>query len=209
MTLPQNWFEYLLRGGVFMIPLAICSIVVLFVFIERFLAYRHLLLPTNFLDAIRQHLSGGDVAAALAHCNRFTQPAANVVANGLRRIGRPTYEIQEYMQSVGKAEVNALENRLSWLSTIASVAPVFGFLGTVTGMLNAFQTIATVQRQANPTDLAGGIWEALITTVVGLVVGLMATFAYNYLVGKLQKTTQQMEQMGTNFADMLQTPTQF
>ena len=208
-TLPQNWFEYVLKGGFFMLPLLICSIVVIFVAVERYLHFRNQLLPSNFLEGVRQFLTVGDVNAAVAHARKFNLPTARVIAKGIERIGRPTYEIQEYMQTVGKAEVASLENRLSWLSTISSVAPVFGFLGTVTGMLNAFQTIASVQRQANPADLAGGIWEALITTVVGLAIGLLATFAYNYLVGKLQKITLQMELISADFADMLQTPAKY
>lgn len=207
--LPQSWFDYIIRGGFFMIPLLICSVIVLFVWVERYWVYRNINVPSNYLEHIKQHLRMGDVAAALAHATRFPQPAAKVISKGIERIGRPTYEIQEYMLAVGKSEIARLEQRLSWLSTVASVAPVFGFLGTVTGMLNAFQTIASVQRQANPSDLAGGIWEALITTVAGLIIGLLATFAYNHLVGKLRNTTQEMESLSADFTDILQTPTSY
>jgi biopolymer transport protein ExbB len=125
---------------------------------------------------------------------------------GLERLGRPISEIQDAVQAAGKHETFDLEKRTNLLASIAGIAPMLGFFGTVVGMIRAFQQIQNLQGNVNPSVLAGGIWEALITTATGLLVGILALFSYNFLMGRIRRISNAMERSATDFIDLLQEP---
>jgi len=189
-----------------MIPIIIASLLAVYVFIERFLLYRKASANENFIEYIRRYLQGGDVRGALTYCSTIPKPVAQVVKKGLERIGRPITEIQEIVLIEGRDQAYKLEKRLVWLATIAGVAPLLGFLGTVLGMVEAFQSIQSMQGQVNPSVLAGGIWTALITTVGGLIVAIPTQIAYNYLLERYHFIVNQMERFSSDFIDLLQEP---
>src|SRR5699024_6861396 len=114
--------------------------------------------------------------------------------------------IEDALRNAGKKETFLLEKRMNWLATISGVAPLLGFTGTVTGMIKAFMSIQSLQGNVNPSVLAGGIWEALITTAFGLIVGIVALFFYNFLIGKINRTVHELENASADFIDLLQTP---
>ncbi len=143
----------------------------------------------------------------MAHCRQADTPAARIVQRGLERLGRPIDEIKEAVGEAGRRETYALEKRMDLLASVAAIAPMLGFLGTVTGMIEAFQTLADSQGLANPALLAGGIWEALVTTAAGLAVGIVALFAYNILTSRIGRTVNGLESASSDFIDLLQSPT--
>ncbi|MBL7977315.1 MAG: MotA/TolQ/ExbB proton channel family protein [Bacteroidetes Order II. Incertae sedis bacterium] len=201
-----NMFDLVWSGGWVMIPIIIASLLAVYVFIERFLLYRKAAANENFIEYIRRYLQGGDVRGALTYCATISKPVAQVVKKGLERIGRPITEIQEIVLIEGRDQAYKLEKRLVWLATIAGVAPLLGFLGTVLGMVEAFQSIQSMQGQVNPSVLAGGIWTALITTVGGLIVAIPTQIAYNYLLERYHFIVNQMERFSSDFIDLLQEP---
>jgi len=151
-------------------------------------------------------VQAGDVRGAIAYCESQQTPISRILKQGLERLGRPITEIQDAVQAAGKHEAFALEKRTDLLASTAGIAPMLGFLGTVTGMIRAFQEIQNLQGNVNPSVLAGGIWEALITTAVGLAVGIVALLFYNYLVTRISRLVNDMERSATNFIDLLQEP---
>ncbi|MDV7398533.1 MotA/TolQ/ExbB proton channel family protein, partial [Arthrospira platensis SPKY1] len=127
------------------------------------------------------------------------KPLARILKQGIRKLGRPIEDIQKGIEMAGKKEIYLLERKMNWLATIAGVAPLVGFLGTVTGMISAFMEIQDLQGNANPSALAGGIWEALITTAVGLVIGIIAYGFYNYLLSKINRMVHELENASAEF----------
>ncbi|MEM9665904.1 MAG: MotA/TolQ/ExbB proton channel family protein [Bacteroidota bacterium] len=167
--------DTVIQGGWMMVPIIVLSLITLALFIERLVTLRRAESdPKAITDRIRSYVQGGDIRGALAYCEAQDKPITRILMHGLERLGRPISEIQDAVQAAGKHEAFKLERRTDILASIAGIAPMLGFLGTVTGMIRAFQEIQNLQGNVNPSVLAGGIWEALLTTAAGLIVGIMA-----------------------------------
>jgi biopolymer transport protein ExbB len=199
--------DVLVLGGWVMIPLALLSVLTIYLLIERWITIREASSnPDAITDRVREYVRNGDVDGAITYCERKDVPITRILQQGLERLGRPISEIQDAVQAAGKHESFELEKRTNLLASIAGIAPMLGFFGTVVGMIRAFQQIQNLQGNVNPSVLAGGIWEALVTTAAGLLVGILALFAYNFLIGRIRRLTNDMERSATDFIDLLQEP---
>ena len=202
-----NMWDLSLKGGVIMIPLLILSILAIYIFIERAVVIRKAAREDRtFMDRIKDYIHEGDVDAALNLCKKTDTPYARLIEKGITRLGRPMNDVQVAIENVGNLEVAKLEKGFPWLATAAAGAPMLGFLGTVTGMVRAFYNMASAGTSADITTLSGGIYEALVTTVAGLVVGIIALFAYNYLVARVDGVVNQLEAKTMEFMDLLNEP---
>jgi biopolymer transport protein ExbB len=190
-----------------MIPLFILSILAIYVISERWRTLENSRMDINqMLNNIETLLKSGSQHRAIQYCEEFDKPLARILKAGIRKLGRPILDIENTIKNAGKKEIFNLEKRMNWLATIAGVAPLIGFTGTVTGMIRAFMDIQSLQGNVNPSVLAGGIWEALITTATGLIVGIIAYGFYNYLLGKINRMIFELENASADFIDLLQTP---
>lgn len=199
--------DLLFKGGFMMIPLILLSIVAVYIFVERILTIRKAAqTPSQFTDKIRQLVGTGDISGAKMLCSQTNTPIARMIEKGISRIGSPLKNIEVAIENVGKIEIFQLERRLSTLATISGAAPMLGFLGTVIGMIRAFIAIAQEQGSVSPKLLSSGIYEAMITTAVGLFVGILAYLGYNYLVSQVSKVIHKMEYNSIDFIDLLQEP---
>lgn len=206
----MSLLSLIMQGGplgiAIMVILFILSIVAFYIFIERFLTIkRAAMIDESFMLNIRNHVQSGNIDAAKALCRSADTPIASMVEKGLSRIGKPLKDISVAVENVGNLEVSRLENRLATLATISGAAPMIGFFGTVTGMIIAFYTMATANN-VTPQALAGGIYQALLTTAFGLMIGIGAFIGYNYLVARVQKVVFNMEATSVEFMDLLQEP---
>lgn len=194
-------------GGFIMIPLAILLLVSIYIFIERCLALRRASKedPT-FMKRIRDYIHEGDIESAENLCRKTDTPYARLILKGVTRIGRPMSDVLVAVENTGNLEVANLGKGLTWLSTTAAGAPMLGFLGTVTGMIEAFFALAKAGTSANITVLSSGIYQALVTTVAGLVVGIIALFAYNFLVSRINRVMNNLEAKSMEFMDLLNEP---
>lgn len=203
----SSLFDLLVLGGWVMIPLLLLSILTIYLFVERFITIRQAASnPSKITDRVRDYVRNGNVDQAIRYCEDKDVPITRILKQGLDRLGRPISEIQDAVQAAGKHETFDLEKRTNLLASIAGIAPMLGFFGTVVGMIRAFRQIQNLQGNVNPSVLAGGIWEALITTATGLLVGILALFAYNYLIGRIRRLSNDMERSATDFIDLLQEP---
>ena len=199
--------ELLTLGGWIMIPLLVLFLATLFVFFERFIAVRRASrIEGNFMNIIRDHIVNGNVTAARSFAKNTNNPVARIIDKGIQRIGKPIDNIEKSMENVGKLELYNMERNLSILSLIAGIAPMFGFLGTIVGMFQLFYNLAatgdfTIQTMAN------GIYTKMITSATGLIIGLLAYIAHNFLSTQLDKTANRMEASSAEFIDILQEPT--
>ena len=193
-------------GGVTMFPLFILSVLAIYIFIERFLAFRVASkAPASFMSTINEMVAKQDIKGALAYSQQENSPLGRMMQKGLTRLGNPLKNIEESIQNVGKMEVDRLEKNMTTLATIAGAAPMLGFLGTVLGMIKTFQNIAKAGN-VGVNDMAGGISEAMVTTATGLIVGIGAYVAYNFLTAKMQKIIHRLEHASIEFLDLLQEP---
>jgi len=203
----MSFFSLLVQGGALMIPLFLLSLLAVYVIAERWLSLNHAYMDVDsFLNEVENMLKSGDRRRALSYCDRFDKPLPRIMKAGIRRLGRPIENIEDALHNAGKKEIFHLEKRMNWLATIAGVAPLIGFTGTVTGMIRAFMNIQNLQGNVNPSVLAGGIWEALITTATGLIVGIIAYGFYNFLLGKINRMIHELENASADFIDLLQAP---
>lgn len=199
--------DTLVLGGWVMVPIILLSFLTLYIVVERIITLRRAQTdPQQILDRIRAFVQAGDVQGAKEFCRAQDKPITNILKEGLDRLGRPISEIQDAVHAAGKHQAFELEKRTGLLASIAGIAPMLGFLGTVTGMIEAFQEIQNLQGNVNPSVLAGGIWEALLTTAAGLIVGILAFFCYNFILGRVARSINDMERSATAFIDLLQTP---
>ncbi len=190
-----------------MIPLALLSFLMFYLFIERLNTLRNAQTDPRYItERTKRYIQEGNIEGAIGFCEAEDNAVARILKRGLERLGRPIAEIQDAVQAAGKYEAFELEKRTDILANIASIAPMLGFLGTVIGMIEAFQEIQSLQGNVNPSVLAGGIWEALITTATGLLVGIIAVFFYNFLIGRINRIINDMERSATDFIDLLQEP---
>ncbi|HYW35730.1 MAG TPA: MotA/TolQ/ExbB proton channel family protein [Balneolaceae bacterium] len=203
----MSFFSLLAQGGVLMIPLFLLSLLAVYVIVERWLSLNHSYMDVDdFLGQVEEMLKDGDRQRALTYCDNFDKPLPRIFKAGIRRLGRPIDSIEDALHNAGKKEIFHLEKRMNWLATIAGVAPLIGFTGTVTGMIRAFMDIQSLQGNVNPSVLAGGIWEALITTATGLIIGIIAYGFYNFLLGKINRMVHELENASADFIDLLQAP---
>ena len=201
------FFDLMVEGGILMIPILILLLISFYVIIERWSAISRSHTDTNrFLNTIGSMLKTGKQSNALAYCQEFDKPLSRIIMAGIKRLGRPIRDIEDAIDNAEKKEIFFLEKRMNWLATIAGVAPLIGFTGTVTGMIEAFMDIQSLQGNVNPSALAGGIWEALITTAAGLIVGLIAFGFYNLLLGRINRSIFELENASADFLDLLQSP---
>ncbi len=207
----QSLFDIVRSGGpigMIIVTLQILmSFIALYIFIERFLTIKKASqIDESFMNNIRFNVQSGNIQGAKALCQATDSPVARMVEKGLMRIGKPLRDIDAAIENVGNLEIFKLEKNLSTLASIAGASPMLGFLGTVTGMIIAFYKMASEQN-VTPSVLAGGIYQALLTTAFGLVVGIFALVAYNILVANVDKVVFKMERSTTEFMDLLQEPT--
>lgn len=196
-----------IKGGFMMIPIILCSLVAIYIFVERVLTINKAnQSPEAFIARIKEMVLRGDVNGAKLLCSQFDSPIARMIEKGVARIGSPLKTIEASIENVAKLELFKLEKNLSILATISGSAPMMGFLGTVIGMVSAFIAIAQEEGSVSPKLLSSGIYTAMITTVAGLVVGIMAYLAYNYLVTRVSKVVHKMEYSAIEFIDLLQEP---
>ena len=187
--------------------LLVLSFLAIYIFVERYLTIQNAAkVDPSFFANIRSSVGSGNIEGAKAMCRTNNSPSARMIYKGLMRIGKPLRDIDASIENVGNLELFKLEKNLSTLASIAGIAPMIGFLGTVTGMISAFYAMAT-EENVTPDILAGGIYQALITTAFGLVVGIIALIGYNYLVSLVDKVVFNMEQTSVEFLDLLQEPT--
>ena len=201
-------FELLMKGGLVMIPIIVLFFIAIYIFLER---YRVIKKATkedpNFMKHIRDFMGGGNIDAAQQLCATTDTPIARMIEKGIKRIGRPLRDIDAAVENVGKLEVYRLEKNVATIATIAGAAPMIGFLGTVTGMIRAFYNMSKAGTNIDPGILAGGIYEAMVTTASGLVVGIIAYIGYNILVSMIDKVIYKLEARSVAFLDLLQEPT--
>jgi len=202
-----SMMDLLLKGGYMLIPILILSLMAVYIFVERILTIRKASqTPGQFIDNIKKLVLDGDISGATLLCTQTETPISKMIEKGIARIGNPLKNIEVSIENVGKIEIYKLEKNLSLLATISGVAPMMGFLGTVTGMIQAFMAIAQEEGSVSPKLLSEGIYEAMITTAAGLIVGIVAYLGYNYLVTRVQKLIHKMEYNSIDFIDLLQEP---
>ena len=195
--------EYSMTSLIVMSLLFIFSFTAIYVFIERLMTIQKALKgKKDFMQKINDFVLEGNLNGAKEHCKSSHNPIARMIEKGLQRVGKPMKDITTSIENIGKLEISKLERRLSMLATISGVAPMLGFLGTVLGMVKVFQNMSK-EKTFEIASLSGGIMEAMITTVGGLIVGIVAYVAYNYLVSKVDKVVFQLEARTTDFLDIL------
>lgn len=200
-------WSLVIDGGYIMIPLALLLIVSIYIFVERCLAISRASKEDNsFMQRIRDYVHEGDLESALQLCKKTDTPYARLIQKGVTRIGRPMQDVLVAIENTGNIEVAKLGKGFTWLSTTAAGAPMLGFLGTVTGMIEAFYALAMAGTGANIIVLSSGIYQALVTTVAGLIVGILALFAYNFLVSRVNRVMTGMETKTMEFMDLLNEP---
>jgi len=195
------------KGGWLMIVLLILSILAIYIFGSKWWMIRKAgQIDKNFMRNIHDYIHDGKIKTALELCRRYDSPIARLVEKGIERIGRPLQDIQTAVENMGSVEVARLEKALPMLATISGGAPMIGFLGTVTGMIQAFFKMSTAGNNIDITLLSGGIYEAMVTTVGGLFVGIIAYFGYNFLTSQISDLVFKMERTTIEFIDMLHEP---
>ena len=203
----ESLWDLTLKGGWIMIPLALLAIVSIYIFFERIFAISQAAREDNdFMQKIKNFIHAGQIYEARQLCKNTNSPSSRMIDKGISRIGRPMNDVLIAVENVGNIEISKLEKGFSWLATTAAGAPMIGFLGTVTGMVQAFMALAGAGSSANVTVLSQGIYEALVTTVAGLIVGIIAMFAYNFLSSRVKKVMNKLENSTMEFMDLLNEP---
>ena len=203
----ESVFGMLTKGGPLMIPLGILFVLAVYVFFERLLVIRKAsVADDNFMSIIRDQVTGGNVAAARSLAKNKNNPIARMIDKGLQRIGKPIDAIEKSMENVGKLELYKMEKNLSILSVLARIAPLFGFVGTIIGLVILLKEFATI---ANPSisQIADAMYIKLITSASGLIIGMLAYLGYSYLDTQINRMANRMEAAQSEFIDILQEPT--
>ena len=208
---PQSIIGMLLEGSMFgliiIILLIIMSFVAFFIFIERYLTIKRASqIDDNFMNNIRMNVQTGNIQAARSLCQNTDSPIARMVEKGLMRIGKPLDDIEHAIENVGRLEIYKMEKNVNILAIIAGVSPMFGFLGTIAGMIQTFASLSTANN-LSISVIAGGIYVKMFTSGIGLIVGIMAFIFYNYLNTLIDRVINQMENSTFSFIDLLQEPT--
>jgi len=199
--------DFAIKGGWVMIPILLLSIIAAYIFIERYYVIKKANNEDlNFMNRIKDYIHEGKIDAALALCRSTDSPSARMVEKGISRLGRPLSDINTAIENVGKLEISKLEKGFPTLATITGTEPMLGFLGTVIGMVQSFYAMSQAGNNIEVSILSDGIYTALITTVAGLIVGILCYFAYNTLVVKVEKVVFNLEATLTEFMDILNEP---
>ena len=199
--------ELATKGGWIMILLAVLSIIAVYIFIERYIAVsRATKYDNGFMERIREYMKDGKLDSAKALCRGNSTPISRMIEKGISRIGRPLGDINSAIENVGNLEVAQLERGVNILAMIASAAPMIGFLGTVIGMIHAFYDMSMAGNNLDITTLSNGIYTAMVTTVGGLIVGIIAYFFHAIISTKIQKVVNLLEAKATEFMDVLNEP---
>ena len=199
--------DFAIKGGWIMIPIVLLSLVAAYIFIERFYVIKRASKEdTNFMNRIKDYIHDGKVEAAQALCRSTDSPSARMIEKGISRLGRPLQDISTAIENAGKLEISKLEKGFPTLATIAGAEPMLGFLGTVIGMVQSFYRMEQAGNNIDISMMSGGIYTALITTVAGLIVGILGYFAYNTLVVRTEKVVFNLEATLTEFMDILNEP---
>ena len=199
----MNLWDMAVKGGWVMVVLALLSVICVYIFVERLAVIKKASkVDPVFMERIRDYVKTDELKSAINYCRVTNSPASNMIEKGLERLDRPAAEVQAALENAGNLEVAKLEKGLSVMATISSGAPMIGFLGTVLGMVKAFWEMANAGNNIDITLLSSGIYEAMITTVGGLVVGIIAMFAYNYLVSRVGDVTNTLEAQTLAFMDL-------
>ena len=214
VTLPQTatpeeltLLDMAIKGGWVMIPILLLSFVAAYIFIERYYVIRKATREdTNFMNRIKDYIHEGKIDAAVALCKSTDSPSARMVEKGITRLGRPLQDISTSIENVGKLEISKLEKGFPTLATITGAEPMLGFLGTVIGMVQSFYAMSMAGNNVDVSMMSGGIYTALITTVAGLIVGILGYFAYNTLVVRVERVVFNLEATLTEFMDILNEP---
>jgi biopolymer transport protein ExbB len=203
----QSLWDVLIKGGVLMVPLALLFAAAIFFFIERLIAIRKAgKIEDNFMSIIRDNIITGNVAAARSFSKNNSHPVARIIDKGIQRIGKPIDAIEKSMENVGVLEMYKMEKNLSIISIIARIAPLFGFLGTIIGMLQLFKGIAA-STEYTANTIADGIYVKMITSATGLIIGILAYIGHSYLTAQINRVENKMEIASAEFIDILQEPT--
>lgn len=197
----------IMKGGIVMIPIAVLSIIAVYLTIERYFTIKKAgILDSKFMGNIKSMVLDGDIKSAQTLCHSNGTPIGLMIEKGLSRIGKPLKDISVAVENVGKLEVYKLEKGMPILATISGAAPMLGFLGTVTGMIRTFNQMQDSGQQITADLLSGGIGEAMMTTVAGLIVGIFAYIGYNLLSSMINKVVYKMEATSVEFLDILHEP---
>ena len=202
-------WDMALNGGWIMLVLVLLLVLAIYIFVERFLTLNGALKGKDdelFMEQIRQHVHEGDVEAARNLAKQTETPLGRMISKGFSRLGRPLPDIQAAIENEGQLEVARLEKHVSYVATVASLGPMIGFLGTVTGMITAFQDMAHAGNNIDISVLSTGIYEAMVTTVGGLIVGIICYFLNNLLVSRINKVVFELEVRANEFMDLLHEP---
>lgn len=205
--LKLSFWELSLKGGWIMIPIVVLSILAVYIFIERYFAVKKASrTDINFMNKIKDYIHDDKLDSAMALCQSSASPVARMIEKGLQRIGRPLNDINTAIENVGNLEISKLEKGLPTLATVSGAAPMIGFLGTVMGMIRAFYDMSNAGNNIDVSLLSNGIYTAMVTTVAGLMVGIVGYLAYNILVAKVEKVVFQLEANTSEFMDLLNEP---
>ena len=205
---PSNILELLVRGGWIMIPLGLMLLIAIYVFFERLIAIKHASrIDPNFMNIIRDHIVSGNVIAARSFAKNTNNPVGRIIDKGIQRVGKPIDIIETSMDNVAQLEMYKLEKNLAILSVISKAAPIFGFVGTLIGLMQLFSGIQHGGGEVKIDIIAQGIYTKLITSITGLVIGLFAYFAWSFLNTQIEKSSNKMEAAAFDFLDVLQEPT--
>ncbi len=200
----MNLFDIVVKAGILMIPIAVCSVIAIALIIERWIVLTRTQKGSQLLLLqVKNILTSGTIEQAVIHCEKSKDVSANLFIEGLKRSNQSRSEINEALENAGREELFKLERYVPTLATIAGLAPLLGFLGTVTGMVRAFMTIQTLGGNVNASVLAGGIWEALLTTIAGLIVGIISLIFYNHFTNKIQQIAHEFMRVSFELVEFI------
>jgi len=202
-----KFIDLALKGGWIMVPIILLSVIAVYIFFDRYFAIKKAgKFDTQLLEKIKIYITSGKIDEAITICRNNSNPASRMIEKGISRIGRPLTDVNSAIENVGNLEISKLEKGLPVLASVAGGAPMIGFLGTVMGMIQAFYDMANAGNNIDVTLLSSGIYQAMVTTVAGLIVGIIAYFAYNILVTNVEKVIFKMEAATSEFLDLLNEP---
>ncbi len=203
----MSLLDLIMKGGWVMIPIGILSVIAVYLTIERFITIsRASKVDTGFMANVKSMLLDGKTDAALSLCRSNNSPIARLLEKGIKRLGKPIKEIESAVENTGKLEIYKLEKNLSYLGIIAGIAPMFGFIGTISGVIRIFYNISLADN-ISISLIAGGLYEKMITSAAGLAVGIVAHIAFHYLNTMIDRVSFQLESTTVEFIDLIQEPT--
>ncbi|HCI57227.1 MAG: MotA/TolQ/ExbB proton channel family protein [Bacteroidetes bacterium] len=201
-----SFLDLVIKGGPIMIPLGLLSVAAVYIFFERYFTIRKSSnIDKNFINQIKDFVHTGNVDAAKALCRNTNHPVARMIEKGLLRLGKPIRDIESSIENVGKLEIYKLEKNLSFLGTIAGIAPMFGFLGTIFGVIKIFYQIS-LENSLQIDTISGGLYVKMITSAAGLLIGVAAYAGYHYLISLVDRAVNKMEINAVEFIDLLEEP---